>query len=173
MSEKISFHSLRIQDLGGFENKILQQELQNVVSKTLLDLKSKYKTLTLLTGLNLGIETWSAENALLLKIPYIVYVPFDNPSNKWPKFSQDKYNRLITQAQQVKICDTGSFSIQKMRNKEEQIIKDSTILCLCYPRVTIDCKRLNKFKNEKRILDIWPLNTKDEYFINIRANVEL
>jgi len=159
----VSFFGHRIQDMGGFQGNTFQEGVRKQIQQTLINHFNRKEKIVLLTGLNLGIEQWAAGTALDLKVPYIVYIPFDNPESKWPKMSQKVYGHLLKNAQSKIIVDTGNYSIDKIRMRESRIIEDSDIvydLFSCDQPILKFARRL-----DKKIINILPSEENDDYFI--------
>lgn len=91
------------------------------------------KTAVILTGLNLGIETWAAQAAVSNGNKYHVYVPFKDPEKRWPQSSQNIYTDLLKAAKSITVLDNGEFAATKLAKKEEKMIEDADIIYSLYP----------------------------------------
>ncbi len=142
---KIGILSARVQDLGGFHDEKFHNAIKEQLSQHLSELKQNTNgRLTLLTGLNLGPETWAAELCLQFNIPYHVYIPFDKICQKWMQSSQTTYYRLLKRAVNKVVIDTGEFSVAKLKAKEIKIIEDSDTLLMVYPTYGYLHKKANE-----------------------------
>lgn len=161
----ISFFGPRIQDMGGFQGNAFQESVRKSIQDTLTDCLSKKQKPILLTGLSIGIDQWAAGTALDLKIPYVVYVPFDSPESKWPKLSQKVYTHLLKNAQSKIIVGTGEYSLDKIRSREQRTVDDSDIVYDLFPcgqSIIKYAKRL-----DKTVINILPSPENDDHFISL------
>lgn len=130
---KIGILSARMQELGGFDNESLHNSIKEQLSSTINSLKTEHGKIIILTGLNLGPETWAAEIAMQFNVPYHVYIPFDKPYKKWSRQCVNDYLFLLQRASNKIVLDNGEFSVEKLRKKESQIITDSDHLMMVFP----------------------------------------
>lgn len=161
----ISFFGHRIQDMGGFNGNDLQTSIRTKIQDIFLEYITQKKSVTLLTGLNIGIDQWAAGTALDLKIPYIVYIPFDNMESKWPFSSKKVYTHLLKNAQKKVILDKGAYSLDKIVNRERKIIDESDMIYSFFatrPPFFRYAAEANKI-----ITDILPVGASDDHFISI------
>lgn len=124
-SHKISFFGHRIQDIGGFQGSPTQTKIQEAIERIILECKEKYDKCTVLTGLNLGIETWAAQIASKHGVDFDVFIPFDNPQSKWPAYAKKAYTELLKKSRHKIQTGQGGFDVKKLIKKEEEILLQS------------------------------------------------
>ncbi len=83
---------------GGYdENDPWQVELKESIAFWL----DWEKPSLVISGGAQGFDMFLAEQALLLNIPFDLYLPFKESSNKWPEYSQKRLENLKTRARRV------------------------------------------------------------------------
>lgn len=154
--KKITFFGAKMQDLGGFTETPIQKQIKENIKQALAKVIAEQEGSMpcVLTGLNIGMETWAAEAAMSLKVPYHVYIPFDNPHQKWPKRVQMQYLYLLKQAAKKVQLDTGEFDIKKLHAKEIKLIDEADIICTAYNMVPGIMKYIER--SGKTVIDIMP-----------------
>ncbi len=157
---KILFLGARVQDLGGFQGNELQHNIKANIVKTIEDHQKAGDKITVLTGLSLGIETWAAVAANDNDAEFHVYIPFDDPQNKWPKKSQMEYLYLLKKATKKTIVDTGPFEAKKLFEKEIRMITDADKIYTFFPTPHPSEKLLIKLKKEG--IDLMPKGEQDD-----------
>ena len=152
--KKITFFGAKPTDLGGWTETPLQKQIKQNIMNQLMQLVQAKEQVVVLTGLNIGIETWAAEAANHLKVPYHVYIPFDEPHQKWPKRVQMQYLYLLKQASKKHQLDTGEFDVKKLHAKEVKLIDEADIICTAYNMNPGIMKYIER--SGKTIIDIMP-----------------
>lgn len=151
----------RVQDLGGFKENKLQKYIKKEI-KSILE-EAKENDYHLLTSLQLGIETWAAEQAFALRVPYTVFIPFKNIQSKWPTHSRKTYENLLSYASEKIVLDNGGFSPKKMSVKDEAMINKADLIYNFFPDTDWNLSRAEKANKE--IIHSLPDPKKDDYFI--------
>lgn len=158
----ITFVGPKIQDLGGFTPNAHQKQIRTTILSTLSQLILDKTNVVLLTGLSLGIEWWAADSARSLKIPYKVYLPFDNVDSKWPHPTRMVFKGLCGVAHEIVSVDTGEFSVQKLHKREQFVIDLSDRIYSFYPGPNPISAYANK--KGKELINLLGEETEDDGF---------
>jgi uncharacterized phage-like protein YoqJ len=87
----------------------------------------------IIAGGAIGWDTWLAEQALALDIPYDVYVPFRGQGENWPRVVQDRYEKMLSLAKSV-IYIQESYSKSAFLVRDTRMVDDAdSILALWNP----------------------------------------
>lgn len=87
-----------------------------------------FKVDRLLTGCALGVDTVAAEVAAANGIPYTACIPFDGQQNKWPRAAKQRYERLLSRADDMIIVSPGGYAAWKLHKRNEFMVDNSSIL---------------------------------------------
>lgn len=110
-----------------------------------------------------GAQGWDMALALaclVVKIPFILAVPFLGQEKMWPKtgaFSQESYNSMKEDACRVEIVSTGGFTARKMQIRNEWMVDHADIILALWDGSsggTNNCIQYAKIKN-KKIINLW------------------
>ena len=82
---------------GGFKNKKLHREIQDVTRTRLV----AWKPNIVYTGMALGFDQWVADICIDEKIPFIAALPCQGQDRHWPTKSQQHYKWLLSHAANV------------------------------------------------------------------------
>lgn len=82
----------------------------------------------LVTGMALGVDTWAAQEALELGIPFIAALPCDGMELTWPLPSQERFRGLLTKAQKAVVVSPGPFKPWKMQKRNEWVVDNCELL---------------------------------------------
>lgn len=85
-------------------------------------------TLTLITGMALGIDTLFAQIAISLNLPFIAAIPCIGQESKWPQRSKDVYNQLLSQAREIVRVTTDEYTPTCMQKRNEWMVNECDIL---------------------------------------------
>lgn len=81
-----------------------------------------------ISGMALGWDTALALAALELEIPLTAAVPFHGQERMWPKSSQDRFHKILDQADDiVYVCDKG-YAAWKMQVRNEYMVDKCDVL---------------------------------------------
>lgn len=106
--------------LGGY-TKEAAAKLRVVATSALL----QHKPETVISGMALGWDTALAQAAISLNIPLIAAIPFEGQESRWPKESQDMFNRILAKASSNKfVCGPGC-AVWKMQKRNEGMVDNS------------------------------------------------
>lgn len=157
----IYFVGHKVQDMGGFGGNVLQNSIYQTIEKTI----RSYKSCTVLTSLDLGIETWAAEIARVEDVPYMVYTPCINFESNWINASAKNYRFLKAYAETEILFSEQPFNYKNVIANREQIVLNSDIVYSFYRYDT----RLVNFarKNQKQVINLLPQGELDDFFIPI------
>ena len=105
---KIAVTGHRPNKLDGYKG-IKAEQTKIKVKSWLCEQLNHYKPEEVISGMALGVDQWFAEVAVELGVPFIAAVPFANPTIKWPQFSQEYYQRLLSKASKIIHVDELAF----------------------------------------------------------------
>ena len=140
---------------GGYdENDPWQVELKESIAFWL----DWEKPSLVISGGAQGFDMFLAEQALLLNIPFDLYLPFKESSNKWPEYSQKRLENLKTRARRV-VFTSWNYHPGVFRIRNYAMVDDATMmLSLLNPKfdsggtqVTVTYAK----KKNKSILNLW------------------
>ena len=83
---------------------------------------AQYKPEKVISGMALGWDTAVAECAINRSIGLIAAVPFKSQPSKWPKTSQDRYQKLLKLAERIEIISAGDYSLEAMQLRNRWIV---------------------------------------------------
>ena len=75
-----------------------------------------------ITGMALGWDQAIAQACIDHEIPFVAAVPFVGQDGEWPAKAQRVYEKLLDQADEVKIVSKGGFTPAKMLRRNEWIV---------------------------------------------------
>jgi uncharacterized phage-like protein YoqJ len=124
-----------------------------------------------ISGMALGADMLFASAVLYGKlhnmpIRLIAAVPFKGQESKWPEHSQIKYNKVIAQADIIKIVCGGAYSPRKMQERNMWMVDHSNATLAVWDGKqsggTYNClKYAIKQKNQVLVMDPLTLNIKE------------
>ena len=123
MKNSITILGPRLQDIGGFDNK----SVNNDIIKSILNILKKHPKSTLLTSASVGIEMWSAEAAVSLKIPIELVIPCNGFESKWPISVQKSY-AIIRSQSKVTVLSEEPWSGKLMLAKDKYLHDSANIV---------------------------------------------
>ncbi len=93
----------------------------------MVDLLAKTGTKTFLSGMALGVDTWTAEAVLGWKKRYsqirlVCAVPFQGFEMKWPGASQERFHAILERGDQVVIVSGGGYSPEKLQRRNQWMV---------------------------------------------------
>lgn len=122
---KVAFTGHRPHKLGGYnDTKNRSCTFYAIISRLLRTLDS----VTIISGMALGVDTWAAKLALWNKYPLHVYIPFKGQEATWPENSQREYRALLDYAESVIYCSTPGYSAHKMQIRNERMVDACDLL---------------------------------------------
>ncbi|MBE9043446.1 DUF1273 family protein [Pleurocapsales cyanobacterium LEGE 10410] len=83
------------------------------------------KPTKVVSGMALGWDMAVAECAVNRGIGLIAAVPFKSQPSRWSRSGQERYQRLLNQADQIEIISSGSYSIEAMQLRNQWIVDRS------------------------------------------------
>lgn len=92
--------------------------LTEFARKHLVFAAKKHEIVEVVTGGAQGWDSAVAHAALLLKIPYVVAIPFEGQESKWPAAAQARYHALLKHASLVHIVCHGGYSPDKFLERD-------------------------------------------------------
>lgn len=130
MKNICSFTGHRPSKLSGYnpqDNKELLWKLHEVI----VDHVENKNCDTFINGIALGIDMWAAKIVIKLKEKYpnlklISAVPCRNHYNKWPKQSQEEWQFVIDNSDEVVLVSDEDYKPYLMQIRNEYMIKNST-----------------------------------------------
>ncbi len=103
----------------------------------------------IITGMALGIDTFAAEIAIDLQIPFIAAVPFVGQEFAWPLKQADHYRALLKKAQEVKIVTEGRYSGWKMQKRNEWMVDNSDKLIVVWDGKSVGTRNCVNYADGK------------------------
>jgi uncharacterized phage-like protein YoqJ len=114
----VAFTGHRPDKLGGYGPSPLQEWVR-------LRIRSKLETLRpsgVISGMALGVDTWAAEEAFLLGIPFVAAVPFKGQEARWPPESQARYRDLLARTFRTVYVSEPPYSVAKMQIRNQWMV---------------------------------------------------
>lgn len=156
------FTGHRPDKLNGYnpkDNKELLWKLRSFVVQHIEEKNVK----TFITGMALGIDTWSALIVLKLKEQYsdlklIAAVPCQNHSDKWTKESRDQWQYIIDRCNEVVYVSNEPYTKWCMQKRNKWMVDKSDYVIAVWdesPGGTENCVKY-AIKTEKEITYINP-----------------
>jgi len=110
----VAFTGHRPNKLGGYKlpNPTYLHVCQQI-DKTLRELKPD----KVISGMALGVDSWAANIAHKLGIPFIAAIPFEGQEKAWPQASQNTYHVLLKLASEIVIVCPGGYAVNKMQTR--------------------------------------------------------
>jgi uncharacterized phage-like protein YoqJ len=125
--KKIAVTGHRPDKLGGYdENNPTAAAIKRHMRAFLL--KPANRPEMAITGMALGIDQWWAEACIELDIPFTAAIPFDGFHVKWLKESQDRFNRIMREAEAIVYVSAPGYEPWKMQRRNEWMVDFCTEL---------------------------------------------
>lgn len=105
-----------------------------------------------------GVDTWAAELAIEMKIPFILAIPCENQEALWPKAAKEKYHSILEKAKEVILVCSGPYSAEKMFIRNRFLVDKADTLVAIFDGSksgTMNCVNYAK-KMKKTIITINP-----------------
>jgi uncharacterized phage-like protein YoqJ len=85
---------------------------------------------TFISGMALGVDMWAAEAVLMHRKEYphiklIAAVPCQNQERMWPKASQDRYNAILAEADEVVLVTDAPYNPKTMIDRDQWMVDRS------------------------------------------------
>lgn len=151
----VAFTGHRPDKLGGYYDNPIAKWVKGQIVKNL----SKLKPSKIISGMALGVDTWAAEAAIELGIPFEAAIPFEGQELRWPTKSQDKFNYLRSKASEVTIVCDGGYHPKKMQLRNQHMVNSSDILIAIWDGSTGGTKNCIDYakSKDKKIIFINPI----------------
>ena len=105
--------------------------------RTLRRLQHFHGTSECLTGLALGADSWWAESASRLNIPYAAYIPFEGQANTWSPEERKRWARLRFEAAREEVFG-DHYDVRLFHERNDAMLCESDLL------VALHCGALTK-----------------------------
>lgn len=102
---KVAIVGHRPPELGGYRDNPVADGVRRHIAEILRAKASMFDAVMVLTGLQLGAEQHGAEAAIEAGVPFTAVLAFPDPSIRWAKPAQDRFDALIDQAADVIVLD--------------------------------------------------------------------
>ncbi len=103
--------------------------------KTLARLQKFHGIQEVISGMALGADTWWAESALKLELPFAAYIPFEAQPVKWPDFAQAHWRELRSKAiREIVLGETYNVGLLHARN--DAMIRDAELCVALWKQST-------------------------------------
>jgi uncharacterized phage-like protein YoqJ len=110
--------------LGGYGPKVYRDLVR--LAEAYIDLA---KPSGIISGMALGWDQAWADAGINKGVPVHAAVPFVGQESRWPKESQDNFNRILKQCASVTIVCEGVYSAQKMQTRNEWMVDKADRVC--------------------------------------------
>lgn len=107
---------------------------------------------TFISGGALGVDQWAAEIVIRHGGRLIVARPFPSQAKRWPKASQDRYEKILSHAAEVVDVSDDPYSPEKMHLRNQWMVDHSHALLAVFngtPGGTANCIRYAKSKGRQ------------------------
>jgi uncharacterized phage-like protein YoqJ len=122
----------------------------------------------IISGMAQGFDSWLANIAIKLNIPFIAAVPFVGQEAAWSEKDQIIYRRLLSKAEKVVIVSDGGYQNFKFHKRNEFMVDSASHILACYNQNstggTASCIKYALPQNKPIIYispDVVDLNTKE------------
>lgn len=112
----------RPQHMTQGETEFAKSELFRLAQK----LKNENETDLAISGMALGADTWWAESALEVSLPFAAYIPFEAQPDRWRAADQAQWRYLRGKAASEKVI-AASYSVGALHARNDAMIKDSDL----------------------------------------------
>jgi uncharacterized phage-like protein YoqJ len=156
-SKSCCFTGHRPDKLYGYDpmspgNRKMLFELKDVIR----DHIENRKVDTFITGMALGIDIWAARLVLSLRKEYpklrlIAAVPCYKQESKWPKTSQEEWQMIINQCDEVHYIHDGDYTPWCMQKRNEWMVDNSDYVIAVHDGSkggTMNCIKYAEKKNK-------------------------
>lgn len=164
----IAFTGHRPPKIGGYDNKNpLRVAVKDAIGAVLDRAVAKYgKThqIVIISGGALGVDQDAARVAHKMGLPFIVAAPCRNQDSKWPKQSQERYNKMLGLAMNVVYVHDGPYRDGCLNKRNEWMVDHCDALVAVWdgsPGGTAHCVKYAKSAG-KPIVMINPKNLNKE-----------
>lgn len=83
----------------------------------------------IITGMGLGVDTWGAELAIELNIPFLAAVPCEGQEKTWRRVEdRTHYHALLKQASEIIHVSIGTYTPLKMLRRNQWMIESCDIV---------------------------------------------
>lgn len=112
----------------GHRPQKLPVESINAIKLALLErvqaLFGRHDDINLISGMALGVDTWFADIAIKLDIPFHAVLPFDGQDVRWRAADRAHYKCLLNDAKSIQIIASG-FSRQSYFDRNTAMVEQS------------------------------------------------
>lgn len=103
--------------LGGYDWHIYRK----LVGLAVQSLQERNAT-KLITGMALGWDMALADAAVILNLPFIAAIPFEDQASRWRLMQRVHWQRLVKKAAQAVIVSEGGYAPWKMQRRNEWMV---------------------------------------------------
>lgn len=124
-----------------------------------------------ISGMALGWDMWFAEIVIELKEKYPikleVAIPFKGQEKTWPIQSQNRYNKIVSNADVVSILSEGPYRPYLLISRDEYMVDKSDFIIACYDGSPGGTRHTFSYAYDKkrRIIHINPVTKEVKYII--------
>jgi uncharacterized phage-like protein YoqJ len=102
----------------------ISKKIYTELEKIVLQLKPT----KMITGMALGVDMIFAGVAIRNNIPFVASIPFLGQESKWPKQSQNLYNKILSKASETVVVSSGAYANWKMQKRNEWMVDRCELL---------------------------------------------
>ena len=111
----------------------------------------------IITGMAMGWDTWVAEAAFELKIPFDAYIPFENQGKNWEYEHYQRRNKLLFEANSIVLCSL-KYSRDCFDVRDQRMVDDGDKIIALWSGIkkggTYATVKMAK-KQKKEIINFW------------------
>lgn len=85
----------------------------------------------IISGMALGADTWWAESAVNLGIPFAAYIPFEDQPKKWPQSAQRRWRELRDKASREVVLGEH-YNVGLLYARNDAMIRDADLCVALY-----------------------------------------
>jgi len=123
----IAFTGHRPHKLGGYDNETNKRtDILDKIEKYISE--EKFKDITFISGMALGVDQWIAEFAIAHYINFKAYIPFKGQESVWQKQDQEHYYELLKYAESIKYVCEGGYAAWKLQKRNVAMVNDCDLL---------------------------------------------
>jgi uncharacterized phage-like protein YoqJ len=136
----VAFTGHRSDEFGGWKDN----QTHTAVRRAIREALERHKPEKVISGMALGVDTWAAEAAVDLRIPFIAAIPFEGQESVWPEPSQKRFRELLGLASETVVVCEGGYEAKKMQKRNEWMVDHCELLLAVWngsPGGTANCVR--------------------------------
>jgi uncharacterized phage-like protein YoqJ len=118
-------HRPQTKEMGGW---ITPNPVYNYVKSEIKRLLLQHSPQRVISGMALGLDSWAAEVAIELNIPFTAAIPFVDQDKVWNDNAKKHYHYLLSKAESQVIVSDGEYAGWKLQKRNEWIVDNCDML---------------------------------------------